>query len=78
MKYPVTFFAPFMGGQQSVAPVGVKVDGDLASITLRRGECFEEWRDSGMVTTEGTVGDMNRAALHRLVDAWLDGVEFDG
>jgi len=23
-------------------------------------------------------GRLNRAALHRLVDAWLDGVEFEG
>jgi hypothetical protein len=23
-------------------------------------------------------GGLNRAALHRLVDAWLDGVEFEG
>ena len=27
---------------------------------------------------EGEEGRLNRAALHRLVDAWLDGVEFKG
>lgn len=77
INYPVTFFAPGLFDALELR-VGVKVDGTPASLVLRRGEAFEEWRDSGVATTEGLVSDMNRAALHRLLDAWIDGVEFDG
>lgn len=78
MKYDVTFFAPFMASGAYIASVGAEARGGLAVLTLSRGPMFQEWRDSGMMTTEGSVGDLNRASMHALLDAWLDGVEFDG
>lgn len=80
MRYDATFYAP--GFYDALAlRVGVEVTGSLGELRITRAEAFdvfEDWRDSGLATTDGTVGDMNRAALHRLLDAWIDGEEFEG
>lgn len=75
MGYATVFFAPAIR-DGTFLPVGLETDGTTEELVLRRGEYFEDWRDSGMETTAGPVGCLNREKLHALVDAWLDGVEY--
>jgi hypothetical protein len=61
----------------------LKITGDGTSITLAKGEGFDEWLadDSKIVLhddTETTYTAQNQETLRRIVMAWLHGEEFEG
>jgi hypothetical protein len=60
-------------------------DGDGLTLTLTKGDDFHAWLtdETRIKLIEGPVGEvpawvMNRKKVHELIDAWLDGVEFEG
>ena len=75
--YRICGLTPGFMDSESVR-IGIDADGDEYTLTLTKGRAFAEWLGSDLKTTAGTVGELNRATMHRLLDAWLDGVEFDG
>ena len=82
MRYSIGFMSGFSDGDFSAA---LAVDGDEATLTLTKGAVFNAWltEDWRIKLLEGPVGEvpawvMNRKKVHELVDAWLDGVEFEG
>ena len=58
--------------------VGLDVDGDEGELIFKKGGSFERWIADPMKLSGGrTVGEENRHTMHRLLDAWLDGREFE-
>jgi hypothetical protein len=55
--------------------VGVDIQGDDVTISLEKKGGFADFIGNQMMTTEGSLGDRNRAMLHAILDAWIDGVE---
>lgn len=55
----------------------IYADGNDDVLLFTKDNGFAEWLGSDVKTTAGTVGELNRATMHRLLDAWLDGVEFE-
>jgi hypothetical protein len=62
----------------------LKADGDETALTLTKGDDFQAWLtdETRIKLNDGPVGEVpawvqNRTKLHALVDAWLDGVEFE-
>lgn len=75
-KYSVVGLTPgLMAGGRMRA--GIFVDGDDNVLLFTKDAGFTEWLHSEVETADNTVGELNRAMLHRLLDAWLDGVEFE-
>lgn len=81
MRYSIGFLTGFLTGKGSVP---LTADGDDVTLTLTKGDDFQGWLtdDTGVIATrdlghEVPMGVMNRRKLHELIDAWLDGVEFD-
>lgn len=73
MKYDIGFLNGFEGG------LGLRSDGDDVTLTLKKGDVFERWLTDEMLLHGGqAVGAKNRESLHALIDAWLDGVEYEG
>ena len=73
MKYNIGFLNGFEGG------IGVRSDGDDGVLTLTKGDVFRRWLTDETTLRGGeTVAQKNRESLHGLIDAWLDGVEFEG
>jgi len=85
MRYSIGFLQGFEGGD------ALRADGftDHATLpdtlTLVKGDAFKAWLTDEMrvVLDKGPIGEvpawvMNRHKVHELLDAWLDGVEFDG
>lgn len=59
-------------------------DGNTGVLTLTKGDSFDAWVQDTLVVrvNDGPVGDvpawvLNRQKVHELVDAWLDGVDYD-
>jgi hypothetical protein len=82
MRYRIGFLTGFFTGKGSLP---LKSDGDKTTLTLTKGDDFQAWLTdtTGVIKTrdlghEVPMGVLNREGLHRLVDAWLDGVEFKG
>lgn len=80
-KYSIGFIHGFFTGKGSLP---LRSDGDDMQLVLTKGDDFEAWRtDETLVKVfDGPVGEIpirvkNRQKVHELVDAWLDGVEFD-
>jgi hypothetical protein len=72
VRYDIGFLNGFEGG------IGLRSDGDDVALTLTKGDVFRRWLTDGALLRGGeTVGQKNRESLHRLIDAWLDGVEFE-
>jgi len=80
-KYDIGFMSGFLTGKGSLP---LRSDGDEMTLTLTKGDDFQRWLtdETGVIDTrdlghEVPMGVMNRRSLHRLIDAWLDGVEFE-
>lgn len=74
--YRIAGLAPGFMDRESVR-IGIYADGDDNVLLFTKDRGFAEWLGSDLKTTAGTVGELNRASMHRLLDAWLDGVEFE-
>jgi hypothetical protein len=73
MRYDIGFLNGFEGG------LGIRSDGDDVTLTLKKGDVFQRWMTDETPLHGGeTVCVKNRRSLHALIDAWLDGVEFEG
>ena len=82
MRYNIGFLTGLMSGSGGMP---LRSDGDEAVLTLTKGDDFQAWLtdETGVINTrdlgrEVPMGVMNRQKVHELVDAWLDGVEFEG
>jgi len=82
MRYDIGFMSGFMGRDFAMS---LRSDGDETTLTLTKGDGFQAWLtdETRIKLFEGPVGEVpawvkNRQKVHELVDAWLDGVEFDG
>jgi hypothetical protein len=82
MKYSIGFIMGFFTGKGSLP---LASDGDETTLTLTKGDDFRAWLtdETRIKVFDGPVGEVpawvkNRQKVHELVDAWLDGVEFDG
>ena len=82
MRYSIGFLTGFLTGKGSLP---LKADGDETTLTLTKGDDFQAWLkdETRIKLDDGPVGEVpawvqNRTKLHALVDAWLDGVEFEG
>jgi hypothetical protein len=76
MRYDVTGLCPGFGFND-VLRTGLHTSGDEAELILKKDAGFYEWINDEMSLADGrTVGQANRETMHRLLDAWLDGVEF--
>lgn len=82
MRYSYGFLGGFLTGKGSLP---LSSDGDDRTLTLKKGDDFQDWLtdDTGVINTrdlghEVPMGVMNRQKVHELIDAWLDGVEFEG
>lgn len=82
MRYSIGFMSGFFTGKGSLP---LSSDGDEVVLTLTKGDDFRAWLtdETRIKLNDGPVGEVpawvqNRKKLHELVDAWLDGVEFDG
>lgn len=80
MRYNIGFLRGFLTGKGSLP---LAADGDDTTLTLTKGQGFDDWLtdETRIKLNDGPVGEVpawvqNRTQLHRLVDAWLDGVEF--
>ena len=83
MKYSIGFLTGFFLTGKGSLPLAA--DGDETALTLTKGDDFRAWLtdETRIKLNDGPVGEVpqwvqNRKKLHELVDAWLDGVEFDG
>lgn len=73
MKYSIGFLNGFDCG------LGLQSDGDDATLTLKKGDVFRRWlTDETRLHGGETVAEKNRRSLHELIDAWLDGLEYEG
>lgn len=82
MKYNIGFLRGFLAGAVSLP---LAAEGDETTLTLTKGGHFQAWLtdETRIKLNDGPVGEVpawvqNRTKLHALVDAWLDGVEFNG
>lgn len=82
MRYKIGFMTWPMSGSGSFP---LRADGDDVTLTLKKGDDFQAWLtdETCIVLNDGPVGGVpawvkNRQKLHELVDAWLDGLEFEG
>jgi hypothetical protein len=76
-------FAGGLMGDSSGLHMPLTIVGDENSITLTKGEGFDEWLadDTKIVLhddIETTYTDQNQETLRRIVLAWLHGEEFEG
>jgi hypothetical protein len=85
MRVNLAFLHGFCGGLNGEGKLSspLTITGDGASITLAKGEGFDEWLadDSKIVLhddTETTYTAQNQETLRRIVMAWLHGEEFEG
>lgn len=83
MKINQAFLHGFMTQGKATAPLTIV--GDENSITLTKGEGFDEWmadmtpiRDDEAPGGMNTFAGMNVQMLKRIVVAWLHGEEFEG
>jgi hypothetical protein len=82
MKVNQCFVRGFAGDSDKLG-MPLTIVGDGTSITLTKGEGFDEWLadDSKIVLhddTETTYTAQNQEMLRRIVMAWLHGEEFEG
>ena len=83
MKINQAFLHGFMGGLsgESKLTSPLTITGDENSITLTKGEGFDEWMaDTTKITYddhETTYTAQNQEMLRRIVVAWLHGEEFN-
>jgi hypothetical protein len=82
MRYNVGFLTGFLTGEGSLP---LSALGDDTVLTMMKGDDFQAWLtdETRIKLDDGPVGEVpawvqNRTKLHALIDAWLDGVEFDG
>lgn len=82
MRYDIGFMSGFADGDFSMS---LRADGDETKLMLTKGDGFRAWLtdETRIKLFEGPVGEVpawvkNRQKVHELVDAWLDGVEFEG
>ena len=82
MRYSIGFLTGFLTGEGSLP---LSALGDDTVLTLMKGDDFQAWLtdETRIKLNDGPVGEVpawvqNRKKLHELVDAWLDGVEFNG
>lgn len=82
MRYNIGFLSGFMEGDCTMP---MRVDGFKEDLTFKRGPGFEAWisDETRVIVDDGPVGEVpmwvkNRRALHDLLDAWLDGREYEG
>lgn len=82
MRYSIGFMTGFLAGEGNVP---LAAEGDEVKLTLTKGDDFQAWLtdETRIVLDKGPIGEvpawvMNRHKVHELLDAWLDGVEFDG
>lgn len=74
--YSYGFLRGFLTGKGSLP---LSSDGDDRTLTLKKGDDFQDWlTDKTLLHGGEEMGAKNRATLHKLIDAWLDGVEFEG
>lgn len=86
MKVNQCFLRGFAGGLTGDSDklcMPLKITGDENSITLTKGDGFDEWLadDTKIVLhddTETTYTAQNQEMLRRIVMAWLHGEEFEG
>jgi hypothetical protein len=85
MKVNLAFLHGFCGGLNGEGKLSspLTITGDGASITLTKGDKYDEWLadDSKIVLhddTETTYTAQNQETLRRIVMAWLHGEEFEG
>lgn len=76
-------FAGGLTGDSDKLSMPLTIVGDENSITLTKGEGFDEWLadDTEIVLhdgTETTYTAQNQEMLRRIVAAWLHGEEFEG
>ena len=83
MKINQAFLHGFMTQDKATAPLTIV--GDENSITLTKGEGFDEWLadTTGIINTqdlghEVPFNEMNQEMLRRIIVAWLHGEEFEG
>ena len=83
MKINLCFLQGLMLMDRAAIPL--EIVGDENLITLKKGQGFDDWLtdETRIVMNDGPMGEvpawvMNRKKLHEAVDAWLDGVEFEG
>lgn len=80
MEINQAFLHGFMTQDKITSPLTIV--GDENSITLTKGEGFDEWLADGTKIVlhddiETTYTDQNQEALRRIVMAWLHGEEFE-
>ena len=82
MRYNIGVLTGLMSGSGGMPLRSV---GDEAVLTLTKGDDFQAWLtdETRIKLFDGPVGEVpawvkNRQKVHELVDAWLDGVEFNG
>ena len=82
MRYSIGFMMGLLTGKGGLP---LSSDGDESVLTLKKGDDFQAWLtdETKIKLFDGPVGEvpawvMNRHKVHELLDAWLDGVEFDG
>ena len=86
MKVNQCFLRGFAGGLTGDSDklcMPLKITGDENSITLTKGDGFDEWLedDTKIVLhddTKTTYTAQNQEMLRRIVMAWLHGEEFEG
>jgi len=62
----------FVDGRGPTCNVGIKTSNKRIEFSADEG--FKAWLTDPRKTVDGsTVGECNRASLHRRLDAWLDG-----
>ena len=80
MKINQAFVHGFMTQDKATAPLTIV--GDENSITLTKGDGFDEWlADTAKIVYddyETTYTAQNQEMLRRIVVAWLHGEEFEG
>jgi hypothetical protein len=83
LKINTCFLRGFSGPGPATMPLMLIGDGD--QLSLKKGDGFAEWMsdETRVKMDDGPVGEipmwaMNRKTLHAMIDAWLDGVEFEG
>lgn len=83
MKINLCFLQGLMLMDRVAIPL--EIVGDENLITLKKGQGFDDWLtdETRIVMNDGPMGEvpawvMNRKKLHEAVDAWLDGVEYEG
>jgi len=84
LKINTVFLRGFYSdAEHSSPPLMLIGDGD--QLMLKKGEDFAGWlRDSTAVRAESgedafiPIGQKHRRVIHEMLDAWIDGVEYEG